>query len=41
MFASVTGYSAAADMTFAIPLGIFAASLVFGFFARRRLGSRR
>jgi hypothetical protein len=41
MLASVTGYSAAADMTFAIPLGIFALSLVYGFFARKRLGSKR
>lgn len=41
MLASVSGYSSAADLTMAIPLGIFIVSLLFGFFARKRLGSRR
>jgi len=38
---SVTGYTAGADLTFAIPIGIFAVSLVYGFFARKKLSNRR
>ncbi|MEX6428720.1 MAG: hypothetical protein ACYCWN_00125 [Ferrimicrobium sp.] len=41
VFGSVTGYTAGADMTFAIPIGIFALSVVYGFFARRKLSNRR
>ncbi|MGC9154415.1 MAG: hypothetical protein ACP5HZ_02080 [Ferrimicrobium sp.] len=41
MFGSVTGYTAGADMTFAIPIGIFALSVLYGFFARKKLSKRR
>ena len=41
MFGSVTGYTAGADLTFAIPLGIFIVSLIYGFFARKKLSKRR
>jgi hypothetical protein len=41
VFGSVTGYTAGADMTFAIPIGIFALAVVYGFFARKKLSNRR
>jgi hypothetical protein len=41
VFGSVTGYTAGADMTFAIPIGIFAVSVAYGFFVRKKLSNRR
>ncbi|MHB8189136.1 MAG: hypothetical protein ACYDHP_01665 [Ferrimicrobium sp.] len=41
MFASVTGFSTSADLTFAIPVGVFAMSVLYGFFVRKRMTSRR
>lgn len=41
MLGSVVGYSTGADMTFAIPIGIFAVCVLYGFFVRKRTPNRR